>query len=74
MRSAECLRAHGLPNVQDPTAQTAYTPGHGFGFTRGEIPAGGKLDPAYQAAAHACRPLLDAEIRASTLASLGNDD
>ncbi len=73
VRSAECLRAHGLPNVHDPTAQTAYTPGHGFGFTRGEIPAGGKLDPAYQAAAHACRALLDAEIRASTLASLSND-
>jgi hypothetical protein len=73
VRSAECLRAHGLPNVQDPAAQTAYTPGHGFGFTANEIPAGGKSDPAYQAAAHACRPLLDAEIRASTLASLSND-
>jgi hypothetical protein len=73
VRSAECLRAHGLPNVQDPTAQTPYTPGHGFGFRRGEIPAGGKLDPAYQAAAQACRVLLDAEIRASTLASLSND-
>ena len=73
VRSAECLRAHGLPNVQDPTAQTPYTPGHGFGMSRNEIPAGGKLDPAYQAAAHACRSLLDTEIRASTLASLGND-
>jgi hypothetical protein len=73
VRSDECLRAHGLPNVQDPTAQTPYTPGHGFGFTAGEMPAGGKADPAYQAAAHACRALLDAEIRASTLASLGND-
>ena len=73
VRSAECLRAHGLPNVQDPTAQTPYTPGHGFGFSAGEIPAGGKSDPAYQAAAHACRALLDAEIRASTLASLSND-
>ena len=73
VRSAECLRAHGLPNVQDPTAQTAYTPGHGFGFTRGEIPADGKTDPVYQAAAHACRAILDAEIRASTLTSLGND-
>jgi hypothetical protein len=73
VRSAECLRAHGLPNVQDPTAQTPYTPGHGFGFTANEIPAGGKSDPAYQAAAHACRALLDAEISASTLASLGND-
>jgi hypothetical protein len=73
VRSAECMRAHGLPNVQDPTAQTAYTPGHGFGMTANEIPAGGKASPAYQAAAHACRSLLDAEIRASTLASLGND-
>ena len=73
VRSAECMRAHGLPDVQDPTAQSSYTPGHGFGFTRGEIPAGGKASPVYQAAAHACRPLLDAEIRASTLASLAND-
>ncbi len=73
VRSAECLRAHGLPNVQDPTAQSPYTPGHGFGFSAGELPAGGKADPAYQAAAHACRALLDAEIRASTLASLSND-
>jgi hypothetical protein len=73
VRSAECLRAHGLPNVQDPSARTPYTPGHGFGFTANEIPAGGKADPAYQAAAHACRPLLDAEISASTLASLSND-
>jgi hypothetical protein len=73
VRSAECLRAHGLPNVQDPTAQSPYTPGHGFGFSRNEIPAGGKADPTYQAAAHACRTILDAEIRASTLASLGDD-
>jgi hypothetical protein len=73
VRSAECLRAHGLPNVQDPSARTPYTPGHGFGLTASEVPAGGKLNPAYQAAAHACRALLDAEIRASTLASLSND-
>jgi hypothetical protein len=73
VRSAECLRAHGLPNVQDPAARSPYTPGHGFGFSAAELPAGGKLDPAYQAAARACRALLDAEIRASTLASLGND-
>jgi len=73
VRSAQCLRAHGLPNVQDPTAQTPYTPGHGFGMSGNEVPAGGKASPVYQAAAHACRSLLDAEIRASTLASLGND-
>jgi hypothetical protein len=73
VRGAECMRAHGLPNVQDPTAQTPYIPGHGFSMTSSEIPAGGKASPVYQRAAHACRSLLDAEIRASTLASLGND-
>ena len=73
VRSAECMRAHGLPNVQDPTAQSSYTPGHGFGYNPGEIPADGKMDPVYQAAAHACRALLDAEIRASTLSSLNSD-
>ena len=73
VRSAECMRAHGLPNVQDPTAQSDYTPGHGFGLSGNEVPAGGKANPVYQAAAHACRSLLDAEIRASTLASLASD-
>jgi len=73
VRSAQCLRAHGLPNVQDPTAQTPYTPGHGFGMTASEVPAGGKASPAFQQAASACRALLDTEIRASTLASLGDD-
>lgn len=72
VRAAQCLRAHGLVNDQDPNAQSPYTPGHGFGFTAGEIPAGGKTSPAFQQATHACRGLLDAEIRASTLASLGN--
>jgi hypothetical protein len=73
VHAAECMRAHGLPNFRDPTAQSSYTPGHGFGITAGEVPAGGKLDPAYQAAASACRTLLDGEIHASTLASLSND-
>jgi hypothetical protein len=73
VRSAQCMRAHGLPNFRDPTARSPYTPGHGFGIMAGEIPAGGKLDPTYQAAAHACRALLDAEIRASTLGSLSDD-
>ena len=67
------MRAHGLPNVQDPTAQSNYTPGHGFGFTMGEVPPGGKANPIFQHAAQACRSLLDAEIQASTLASLGSD-
>ena len=73
VRSAECMRAHGLPNVQDPTAQSSYTPGHGFGYTASEVPPGGKANPTFQHAAQACRSLLDAEIRASTLASLGSD-
>ncbi|HEX8008011.1 MAG TPA: hypothetical protein VF482_16465 [Trebonia sp.] len=73
VRSAECMRAHGMPNVQDPTAQTPYTPGHGFGMTASEVPPGGKQSPVWQHAAHACRAQITAEIRASTLASLGND-
>ena len=73
VRAAECMRAHGLVNDRDPTAQTPYTPGHGFGLDSSEVPAGGKASPVFQGAAHACRSLLDAEIRASTLGSLGND-
>ncbi len=42
VRSAECLRAHGLPNITDPTVRSSFTPGHGFGYTHGEVPAGGK--------------------------------
>jgi len=73
VRAARCMRAHGLPDLHDPTAQSPYTPGHGFGMTDSEVPPGGKASPVYQAAAHACRSLLDDEIRASTLASLGRD-
>jgi hypothetical protein len=73
VRSAECMRAHGLAGVHDPTAQTPYTPGHGFGYTIDEIPPGGKANPIFQHAAQACRSVLDAEIQASTLASLGSD-
>jgi hypothetical protein len=73
VRVAGCLRSHGLPNVTDPTAQSQYTPGHGFGMTAGEIPAGGKSSPQWQQAAHACQSQIHAEIQASTLANLGND-
>jgi hypothetical protein len=73
VRAAECLRANGLPNVTDPTAQSPYTPGHGFGMTAGEIPSGGKASPVYQHARHACNAQVDAEITASTLGSLSND-
>jgi hypothetical protein len=70
VRAAQCLRANGLPNYRDPTAATTYTPGHGFGITDDEMPAGGKADPTAQHALQACRSVLDAEIDASTLANL----
>jgi hypothetical protein len=73
VRAAECLRAHGLPNIQDPTARSPYTPGHGFGMTRSEMPAGGKASPLWQHARQACDAQVTAEIQASTLASLGDD-
>jgi hypothetical protein len=73
VHAAECMRAHGLPNDADPSANTPYTPGHGFGLSRGEIPAGGKLSHGFQQAIHACQRLDAAEIRASTLSSLGQD-
>jgi hypothetical protein len=73
VRSAECARAHGLPRMKDPTARTSYIPGHGFSLTADEVPAGGKLSHGFQEALHACAPQFAAEIRASTLSSLGND-
>jgi hypothetical protein len=73
VRAAECLRAHGLPNVHDPTARSPYTPGHGFGMNRSEMPAGGKASPVWLHARQACDAQVTAEIQASTLASLGND-
>ena len=73
VRAAECLRAHGLPNVQDPSARSEYTPGHGFGMTSSEMPAGGKASPVWQHARQACDAQVTAEIQASTLASRGED-
>lgn len=73
VRAAECLRAHGLPNIQDPSARSPYTPGHGFGMTSSEMPAGGKASPVWQHARQACEAQVTAEIQASTLASLGDD-
>jgi hypothetical protein len=72
VRSAQCLRAHGLPNVADPTASTGFTPGHGFGMSGTELPPGGKTNGVVQQAFHACRALLDQEITMSTLAMLGH--
>ena len=73
VRAAECLRAHGLPNIQDPSARSPYTPGHGFGMNSSEMPAGGKASPVWQHARQACDAQVTAEIQASTLASLGDD-
>jgi hypothetical protein len=70
VKTAQCARAHGLPNMRDPNAQSPYTPGHGFGHTAEEI--GGRKDsPGFQAFRTACRAAIDTEIRASSLASLG---
>ena len=73
VRAAECLRAHGLPNITDPTARSQYTPGHGFGMSASEMPAAGKQSPVWQQARQACATQVNAEITASTLASLSND-
>ena len=73
VRAAECLRAHGLPNIQDPSARSPYTPGHGFGMNSSEMPAGGKASPVWQQARQACDAQVTAEIQASTRASLGDD-
>jgi hypothetical protein len=71
-KSAQCLRAHGMPNVKDPNSQTEFTPGHGFGLTPQEVPAGGKSNPVVRAALEACRPVLDDEARISSLGNLAD--
>jgi hypothetical protein len=76
VRSAQCLRANGLPDMRDPNSETPFTPGHGFGLASNELPnngALGKQDPTVQRAFTACRSLLDAETRASSLSSLAHD-
>jgi hypothetical protein len=70
VKSAQCARAHGLPNMHDPNSQSPYTPGHGFGHTADEI-TGGKDSPGFKAFRTACRAVIDAEMRASSLASIG---
>lgn len=72
VKAARCLRDNGLPRYRDPTSSTPFTPGHGFGITADEVPAGGKADPTVQRAFTACRGLLDEEIRQSTLGNLGH--
>jgi hypothetical protein len=70
VKTAQCARAHGLPAMKDPNSEANYTPGHGFGHTAAELP-GGKDSPGFTAFRQACRAEIDAEMKASTLASLG---
>jgi hypothetical protein len=72
VRSAECLRAHGLPNVKDPTANSRFTPGKGFGLNPDDLPAGGKEDPTVRRALGECRSVLNEEARLSSLGNLTN--
>jgi hypothetical protein len=72
VKAAQCLRANGLPNYRDPTSSSPFVPGHGFQISSDEVPAGGKADPTVQRALQACRPLLDEEIRQSSLGNLAN--
>ena len=55
VRAAECERAHGLPNVRTRGPARQYTPGHGFGLTGNEVPAGGKASHGFQEAIAACQ-------------------
>ncbi|WP_406045689.1 hypothetical protein OG799_15135 [Micromonospora sp. NBC_00898] len=69
VKVAECLRAHGLPGVKDPTADSRFTPGHGFGLSPDEVP-GGK-DDTFLRATEPCKGLINEEIRLSSLGNLG---
>jgi hypothetical protein len=72
VRSAQCLRAHGLPRYKDPTADTHFSPGKGFGLDADAVPPGGKQSPILRRAVDACRQLLDDEAAQSSLGNLGH--
>jgi hypothetical protein len=72
VKSAQCMRANGLPNVKDPTVDSPFAPGKGFGLDPTGIPAGGKQDPTVRRALEACRSVLDEEAAMSSLGNLGN--
>jgi hypothetical protein len=72
VRSAQCLRAHGLPRYKDPTADTHFSAGKGFGLDADAIPPEGKKSPILMRAVDACRQLLDEEASLSSLGSIGN--
>jgi hypothetical protein len=73
VKTAQCARAHGIPRKKDPTSESPYTPGHGFGNSPNEIP-GGKSSPGFQEFGRACVHEIEAEIKASSLASLGGHE
>ncbi|MFI5911752.1 hypothetical protein [Dactylosporangium sp. NPDC051541] len=71
VRSAQCMRANGLPNFRDPTANDLFTPGHGFGMHPEDLP-GDKSDPTVRHALDTCRSVLDDEARVSSLGNLAS--
>jgi hypothetical protein len=72
VKSAQCMRAHGLPNYQDPTVDSPFAPGKGFGLNGQSLPQAGKEDPTVRRALQACRSILDEEAALSSLGNLGN--
>jgi hypothetical protein len=72
VKSAQCLRVNGLPHYKDPTVDTPFSPGKGFGLDAQSLPAAGKRDPGVQRALQACRSVLDQEAALSSLGNLGN--
>jgi hypothetical protein len=72
VKSAECMRTHGFPDYPDPTAESEFTPGKGFGLDPESLPPAGKQDPAVMRALQQCRSVLDAEARLSSLGSLAD--
>ncbi|MFI5892941.1 hypothetical protein ACIA5D_22795 [Actinoplanes sp. NPDC051513] len=72
VRSARCMREHGLPNFKDPTVDSPFSAGRGFGMDPSAAPPGGKESPILQRAVEACRSILDDEAAQSSLGNLGN--
>ena len=70
VKLTQCLRANGLPNVKDPTANSTFVPGHGFPMNASELPPDAKANPAFWRAFTACKTQEDEAIRLSTLGNL----
>jgi hypothetical protein len=70
IKLAQCLRAHGLPHVSDPTANSIFVPGHGFPMNPRELPPDAKANPVFWRAFAACKTQEDETIRLSTLGNL----